>query len=345
MSEHAAELALEWARLGPFGALTKLGVKHERRGREAFVCCPFHKEKTPSCTVAIGQQGTLRVHCFGCSETWDIHSLVGQVVGIDTKSGFPSLLLHEAEQLGRWDIVDALAGKAERRPTPPPRAPDPEPEPEKTFPDVNEVWALIRACGLTACDHQVFDWLKSRALAARDVDLRGLAYALSPRATLPSWARFRGSGWSELGHRLIVPLYDATGETRSVRAGRIADGETPKRLPPAGHTCKGLVMADALAQQLLRKGCWPDWAPSHLVVIAEGEPDWMTWAVKVPLHQIPEYATLGIFSGSWTSEIAARIPDGSKVVVWTDQDAAGDKYAASIVETLITRCDVMRGRA
>jgi hypothetical protein len=53
-------------------------------------------------------------------------------------------------------------------------------------------------------------------------------------------------------------------------------------------------------------------------------------------------AVLGIVNGSWTEEIAARIPDGTRVVVRTHSDGAGDDYAAKIVHSLSARCSLSR---
>lgn len=347
--EHSAEIAKEWARLGPFGMLTKLGVKYRRlNGRTASICCPWHAEKNPSCTVDIGHDGTIRVHCFACSETWDAHALFGQLNGIDPRTSFPTLLLHEAEALGRWDIADALEGKAEPRPMPPRKAmPDPEPEPERMLPPREEVLELLGLSTATAIDLEVSTWIKSRGLSANDVDIRGLAFALPKTAKLPTWAKYHQRSWVELGHRLLVPLYGPDGQVASVRAGRVIEGDSPKRLPPAGHTCRGLVMADALGVELLKTGAWPSWAadvqPS--VVIAEGEPDWLTWAVQTKLGVKPNRAVFGIFSGAWTKEIAKRIPTGARVAVWTDLDAPGQKYANQIAETLLPMCEVFRRAA
>lgn len=40
-------------------------------GGGIIVLCPAHKEKSPSCSVSIGTEGTIRVHCFGCHFTTD----------------------------------------------------------------------------------------------------------------------------------------------------------------------------------------------------------------------------------------------------------------------------------
>jgi len=80
------------------------------------------------------------------------------------------------------------------------------------------------------------------------------------------------------------------------------------------------------------------------IVIVEGEPDFLTWSNKP--SDADEYApaVIGVASGSWTINIANRIPAEATVVVRTHHDEAGDKYAAKIHETLVGRvADLRRG--
>ncbi|MEG1840544.1 MAG: DNA primase [Raoultibacter sp.] len=48
-------------------------VPLRQRGRDFWLCCPFHKEKTPSCKIDPGNQ---LWHCFGCGEGGDVFSFV-----------------------------------------------------------------------------------------------------------------------------------------------------------------------------------------------------------------------------------------------------------------------------
>jgi hypothetical protein len=105
-------------------------------------------------------------------------------------------------------------------------------------------------------------------------------------------------------------------------------------------------MADALALEVLRTGARPEWIAEPLrVVIAEGEPDFLTWATMHALKSpTPAYAVLGVIAGSWGDAIAARIPNGSRVIIRTDHDEAGEKYATDIIRTLARRCTVLRSK-
>jgi len=124
---------------------------------------------------------------------------------------------------------------------------------------------------------------------------------------------------------------------RSVRARAITEiaPTDPKALTPSGHASQGLVLADALAAQMLARGAWPERAETR-VVIAEGEPDFLTWGMRATV------AVLGIAGGGqWTEGIAQRIPSGTTVIIRTDQDDAGDIYAEVITQTLWGRCTIL----
>lgn len=322
----------------------------KRQAGGYVIRCPWHNERTASCSVQL-RGGIIQAHCFAChhdGEGASVLDMVAAVHGLDTRSRFVEVLRAAAELANRPDIIDALDGKADRarpRPSPQPRPPMP-PEPERTYPPLAEVAAVWEACTMTADDAEVAAWFQSRALDAAAVDVRGLARALPRGASVPRWARCAGQSWAESGHRLIVPFFDALGEMRTVRASRVVAGDSPKRLTPTGHKSSGVVMADALALEVLRTGARPDWLAAALrVVIAEGEPDWLTWATMRPLKSpTPAYAVLGVIAGSWADAFAARIPNGARVIVRTDHDAAGDKYATDIIRTLAPRCAVYRSK-
>lgn len=54
--------------------------------RAAFICCPFHKEKTPSMKIYKDSY-----HCFGCGANGDIFSFVQAMENVDFKTAFKML--------------------------------------------------------------------------------------------------------------------------------------------------------------------------------------------------------------------------------------------------------------
>lgn len=309
------------------GALTQTG-------HGVTVCCPAHGERTPSCSVTIGRDGTLRYRCFGCQATGDVLTLIATVHDLDLRANFKEVLLVAAEIAGLAQVVDELNDRKPYEPRPLPALP--EPGPERDYPDSAEVGALWQLAGSVLDDSAAGGHLVGRGLDARAVASLDLLRAIPAGAALPSWARYRGKPWTESGHRMIARVFDADGACRSVRAWRVEGDAAAKRLPPGGHKATGLVMANRPGQELLSgKRAVPT-----VVVVAEGEPDFAVCATAWP-----RLAVFGITSGSWSDDFAKRIPMGSEVVVRTHNDAAGDKYAAAVIESVRKRAVVRRSEA
>lgn len=301
-----------------------------RQSNGVIVRCPWHEEKTPSCSVRRGPDGTIQVRCHGCGVGGDVLSLVAQVNGLSTRSDFVSVLLATAELGGRSDIAEALNGNGNAQQwhaLPPPSAPrDPE-RVHMAKEDCNRFWGILAP---VSADAEVSTWLASRGLDAETVEGNDWARALPATAECPRWARYQGADWTQTGHRLILPMFDASGEMRGVRAGRVVDGDTPKRLPPGGFRASGLVLANDLAIAMLR-GTYSD----RNVVIVEGEPDALAWMAHRP--KTPT-AVMGIVSGGWTGHIAHRVTTGATITLLTHADRAGDRYAQEIVDSIGKRC-------
>lgn len=176
----------------------------------------------------------------------------------------------------------------------------------------------------------------------------------------PAWAMCAGARWGESQYRALYPLYDHRGDLRSLRArwtdfdefdpetGEVLrDGAPPPRgkaVPPEGYDVRGLVMANETAQWLLQTGTWPESIPreSRHVWIVEGESDLTVACANIYASGRPLRAVIGVFAGAWTLEHAMRIPKGSVVVLATDFDRMGGKYAEYVQKTLQGRCDLRR---
>lgn len=66
------------------------GARSQANG--LIVCCPWHPDRTPSCSITIGDDGTVRVVCFGCNKRTDVLGLIAQCAGLDIVSDFPEVL-------------------------------------------------------------------------------------------------------------------------------------------------------------------------------------------------------------------------------------------------------------
>ncbi|TAH34302.1 MAG: hypothetical protein EYC70_15235 [Planctomycetota bacterium] len=203
--------------------------------------------------------------------------------------------------------------------------------------------ALWRDSAPVTEDAEAAAWLRSRDLDPQAVQHWDLARALPGSGPLPRWTRCAEGTWRETGHRILLRAWNTCGRFASIRARAVRLPEPAKSLAPCGFSTAGLVLADPLGVQLLAEGP-PRWWRRLEVVISEGDPDFLMRASSQPEY-IPEGpAHFGIVAGSWSAALASRIPDGSRVALWTHQDSAGDRYAAEIVATLSGRCKLYRKR-
>jgi len=316
-----AALTDVWAVLRGLGL--EKGAKRQPRGA-AMVCCPAHGDRTPSCSVRVGPDGTIQVKCFACDFGGDVLGLVAAVRGYDTRADFSAVLAEAAEIAGV-----ALDGPEPRTPRLAPRA-LPAPAERGYPPGAEDMWARSTSV--------LLDAEASAMLAGRGIDpavvARGDLARVIPSDGLPRWALTANGTWHDSGHRLVVPALDPTGRIRTLRATLVSGGAGPKRLAPTGFSCAETVFANASGFVMLAN---PSAIERARVLVVEGETDLMSAAMRWP-----DWITLGIFSGAWSKAIADRVPDDAEVVIATDHDAAGEKYADDIGASLAGRCNVWR---
>jgi hypothetical protein len=183
---------------------------------------------------------------------------------------------------------------------------------------------------------RVAEWLRARGIDPWIVADRDLARTL-PDGRLPNWACMGGADWRQSLHLCLLPMYDHHGELESVHARSIQPETTRKGVFPLGHQVGGLVMADDAARLMLASGelAGPLW-------IVEGAPDFLTLASAWGDAADPAPAVIAIVSGSWTMEMANRVPDGTQVIIAVHQDDAGEKYTEKITNTLAGRVSLER---
>lgn len=234
----------------------------------------------------------------------------------------------------------------------------------KEPPKQSEVVALWNGCVSVLEDDEVCAWLRSRKIDPVRVDADNLALALPKTARdLPRWAKSKiGDGWASWaasGHRLVLPLVDVQGKLRSVLARDVTERHREKKsLSPLGHARKGFFMRDPAARlvlwpeqarddvpELAGPERWHDDAPERRIVIVEGEKKYLQVATYPSDADPHAPATIGIFSGSWTDELAALIPNGWHVRIEVDPDGipegpgagGGARYATTILRSLVQR--------
>lgn len=200
------------------------------------------------------------------------------------------------------------------------------PEEEQVLPPAEEVRALWAAAAPVDEDGEVSAWLAGRRLDPYAVAVLDLARALPEGMECPRWAWCNGRAWSRT-HRLLLRAVGPEGRTLSLRARSVIADLRPKVATARGAPAGGMVYADRSAREVLVRQ-----RPGRLVV-AEGDPDWLTWASR-PAHGC---GVLGVWSGAWSQQLADAIPDGSEVVIRSHDDGAGDGYAEKILDTLKRR--------
>lgn len=180
--------------------------------------------------------------------------------------------------------------------------------------------------------------LDPELLAAHD-----LARVVVPGTPLPRWAGYLSGGrwhsWPDSGYRVLVPLVDAYGRISSMRFRKPSAGT--KGRSATGVSGIGLIMADAIARQVLSTRCAPAfWSDGPFsIVIAEGEPDFWSWATEPARRGLGYAATafpaaIGVVSGSFNAAIASRLPEGTHVISAMDHDRGGDQIHARLTRVL-----------
>jgi hypothetical protein len=210
---------------------------------------------------------------------------------------------------------------------------------QPTYPPAGEVSALWEACSSVCERNETRTWLEAQCIDPIAVASADLARALPLDSLLPAWAALGSRSWGSTGYLLVVPLVDARGRVASLLARRVIDGDSPKSVAARGYQRAGLVLACGLARQLLSSGRTPDWwgAAPLRVEICEGEKKFLLRAARHGDAAEHSPVTIGIESGSWKAEHAARLPAGCEVFCSTDPDDAGAKYASVVVRSLEQR--------
>lgn len=255
--DHAAELrrALD----DPHRLCESLGLEIGRQKQRdgVFICCPWHAEKTPSCSVTV-KDGDIRVHCFGCGTSGDALSLVAAARGLDVRRNFRDVLMEAAQIAGvRLELsnTSSTARPVERRiATQPQRRAEESPAlPDDRFAAI--VAPLIYGGQLDVGEivADVVRYLDGRGLldeAKRDdwaaIPPRSLSLVRVLRDVFPEHellasglVRHRNGalelGWPE--HRLVIPWRTPDGIIYTLQRRRLSAGE-PKYVFPSSRKAR-----------------------------------------------------------------------------------------------------------
>lgn len=214
------------------------GYKRQAGGG-VLVCCPAHKDRSPSCSVTHGDGGTVRVRCFACDFTGDAITLIATVHGLDTRGDFKRVLEIGA---GLADIpIDGAMWSPDPAPKRPRMVSKPGPAaiPDSIF---NEVASALTHYGALdrdlACTKSVSAYLTSRGIlewARADGWFAMGGHSAQALACFAPEILHRCGLTDEAGrmrwpeHSLAIPWRNARGEVQTIQRRHLGTCEAAKR--------------------------------------------------------------------------------------------------------------------
>lgn len=300
------------------------GAKPQARG--LLVLCPWHAEKHASCSVTLGPDGTVRVHCFACQVSGDALSLIARVRELNVKTQFREVLAEGARITGNGPL-----GRC-----------GPEPDPGRSTLDAASYRAvaarLLELCSLEK-ERDARKYLEQRKLfvvawqarvsalpapGKQDALIRALLRDFEPATLELAGLVRKGHGFAHPFHGLIIPWCGRDGSIDILQRRRVDDAEPQKKyvLPPA------------------RRPFWPFGAEQLRARDAETEITFVEGALDVlALRVLARRDGLSILPlgipgvGSWCKEWAS-LGKGRTVRIGFDADAAGERNVAAVARDL-----------
>lgn len=232
--------------LGVAAVARKVGLSLGRRN-DLSPCpaCRAEKRGTSDRRGPIGMTADgMGWRCHRCDVGGNAVTLAAmETLNVTTTDGLSS---GQWSQLRQW--WTGLSGNSENRRSSKPQTVQHPKEPLRPpRGEVEEVWT---AASRVDEDVEVRQWLENRGLNSGCVADRDLARAVPKNIDLPPWCSFRRRPWTDSGHRLIVKMFDSTGEFKSIHARSVLTNvpSSDKAAAPAigPVSVGGLVMADSL---------------------------------------------------------------------------------------------------
>lgn len=290
-----------------------------------FVLCPAHAERTPSCSLTRGADGTVRVRCFGCDLSGDALTLVAAVNRLAARRDFPRVLERAASLAGT--TLDKAP--ARRLAAPPPLPPTRPALPDDIFGAIAGAllsWGRLDGSTLVS---DVELYLAGRRLLD-DARAEGWGALPPPGESAACWARALvdifganaeqsgllrkvGPGWAftHPENRLLIPWRSPSGEIYTIQRRRLDDARGPgaqKYVFPAGRAARwpyGCERVTAGAPLAIVEGAFDVLALRRIAPV-EGKEAWI----------------LGL-AGTGCVEHAAKVPVGKVAIVALNSDDAG----------------------
>lgn len=308
-----------------------LTKKSKRQRGGIQICCPVHDDSSPSCSVTVGPDGTLRWRCFSCSASGDALTLVATAHGLDARKDFVRVLAIAADLAGIR--IDEANGR-ERITAPPPK-----PRPEKTKPS-------------TAIDDETFAKVIAPLRHLGELDGRRNANVCDYLAGRGLLEAARADGWFSIAPTVGKMLCDAFTADLVEKCGLVDDRGELKwpdhALAIPWRTPTGVIQTiqrrhlgecEAKRRYVFPTGRGPAWpyGVEHMtkrgqVALVEGAMDVLAWRQTADhtYYQTP----LGIAGvNGWKREWDALVVDRI-VCISYDDDEAGNREALKLTDRL-----------
>ena len=280
-----------------------------RRGR-TYVCnCPFHSEKTPSCTIYPEQQN---FYCYGCGAGGDVITFIRRFENLS--------FLEAVEALAKRGGLTIPENKEEQKRSQT-RA--------RTF-EINREAANFYYRNLSGSNKTGLAYLVQRRLSPATIKKYGLGFAPDTWDSLAKHLRKKGFSEEELitagichrskkggiydvfRNRVIFPSVDVRGSVIGF-GGRVMDDSKPKYL----NTSQTPVFDKG--RNLFSLNFAKD-ASSRVMILAEGYMD------VIAIHQAGFPNVVATLGTAITPDQARKISQyASEVIIAYDSDGAGQK--------------------
>jgi DNA primase len=298
------------------------------KGANFTICCPWHSDRNPSCSLRVTRDGELRAHCFACKAGGDAIAIVAHVHGLDVRSQFGEAL-RTAAAIGGIHLEECAA-----------RTVEPDALDDRSYDNVAE--ALLALCPLSgSLDVERYVHRRGIFPDAEAAGCGGLPPPGEQGAVLAALRRqfaeetlrragiVRADGtlaWPS--HRLLIPWRNADGTLAVIQRRAIASlADGPKYTGPRGRKPRNAFGSDAAVEVLASE-------PGAPVVIVEGALDALAYR-KLLRHSTNEpRAILGLWSATADGASVRWASGGRDVILATDADDAGDACAKRLATEL-----------
>ena len=186
------------------------------------------------------------------------------------------------------------------------------------------VGRLWQSCWPVDADPAVAAWLHDHRISSQSITSRELARAL-----------LRGT-WLDIGPRLVIPIYDPWGELTALWAHGVEGAES---VLLGARMAEGMVFANPTARHALARVAHRTWT-WRTIILTAGAVDYLQWAAAMAASDDGP-AVIGLADEHWSSLLAARIPEGCRVIVRGDTNPQVAQLAPRISAALAGRCEVI----